>query len=59
MADPARTSSHSVTLLDDLQQAPYAFDFYQAVRRLDCAHPEKTPTCQYSRAVDDPVRRLP
>src|SRR5688572_19293676 len=56
MADPNRTSSHPVTLLEQLEEAPYAFDFFQAIRRLDSADPNKPPTGQSTRAADDPVR---
>ena len=56
MADADRTPSHSVTLMDQLDREPFAFDFFQAVRRLDCAHPDKPQTGASSRAVDDPVR---
>jgi type VI secretion system protein ImpH len=56
MADADRTSSHSVTLPDQLEEAPYAFDFFQAVRRLDCAQPDKPQTGMSSRVADDPVR---
>ncbi len=56
MADSDRASSHPVTVLKQLEEAPYAFDFYQAIRRLDCGFPDKPQTGQSSRAVDDPVR---
>jgi type VI secretion system protein ImpH len=56
MADADRTSSHPVTLPDQLDEAPHAFDFFQAIRRLDCAHPDKPQTGLSSRALDDPVR---
>ena len=56
MADADRMPSHLVTLLNQLEETPYAFDFFQAVRRLDCAYPDKPQTGQSSRAVDDPVR---
>lgn len=43
-------------LIDDLAARPHEFDFYQAVRRLECAWPEK-PRVGHSRtAKDDPVR---
>jgi type VI secretion system protein ImpH len=56
MADSDRTPSHSVTLLDQLEREPYTFDFFQAVRRLDCAHPDKPATGNSLRTADDPVR---
>jgi type VI secretion system protein ImpH len=45
-----------VTVLEQLEEEAYAFDFYQAVRRLDCAFPDKPQTGQSSRAIDDPMR---
>jgi type VI secretion system protein ImpH len=45
-----------VTLLDELDREPHAFDFFQAVRRMDCAHPDKPQTGHSARAADDPVR---
>jgi type VI secretion system protein ImpH len=56
MADPDRTPSHSLTLMEQLEEAPYEFDFFQAIRRLDCAHPDKPQTGQSSRPADDAVR---
>jgi type VI secretion system protein ImpH len=56
MADENRTPPHPLTLLEQLQDTAYAFDFYQALRRLDCTFSDKPPTGQSSRAADDPVR---
>jgi type VI secretion system protein ImpH len=56
MADPDRTSSRPVTQLEEIAQAPYAFDFFQAIRRMDCAHPDKPRTGHSSRAADDVMR---
>src|SRR5262245_6322549 len=56
MADPNRASSHPVTLFEQLEKEPYTFDFFQAVRRLDCAHPDKPQTGESVRLADDPVR---
>ncbi len=56
MADTDRTSPRSVTFLEQVEEAPHAFDFFQAIRRLDCAYPDKPQTGHSSRAADDPVR---
>jgi type VI secretion system protein ImpH len=56
MADADRASSHPVTLLDELAEKPYTFDFFQAVRRMDCAHPDKPKTGESVRLVDDTLR---
>jgi type VI secretion system protein ImpH len=54
MAEPDGSQAH--TLIAELTQTPYAFDFLQAVRRLECAHPDKPRIGTSSRAIDDPVR---
>jgi type VI secretion system protein ImpH len=56
MADTDRTSSHPVTLFEQLEREPYTFDFFQAVRRLDCANPDKPKTGESVRLIDDTVR---
>jgi type VI secretion system protein ImpH len=56
MADENRTPPHPLKLLEELEKTAYAYDFYQALRRLDCSFPDKPPTGQSSRAADDPVR---
>jgi type VI secretion system protein ImpH len=56
MADPDRASSHLVTLMEQLEAEPYAFDFFQAIRRLDCANPDKPRTGHSLRPADDPMR---
>ena len=39
-----------------LKEQPYTFDFFQAARRLECAHPDKAPIGCSHRPADDPVR---
>jgi type VI secretion system protein ImpH len=56
MADPDRTPPHLVTLLERLEREPHGFDFYQAIRLLDCAEPDKPPTGQSKRVADDVAR---
>jgi type VI secretion system protein ImpH len=56
MADEDRTPPRAVTLLNELDVAPYTFDFFQAVRLLDCDYPDKPPTGQSTRTADDPLR---
>lgn len=54
MDDEKRPASDSVE--NDLLERPFAFDFFQAVRRIECAHPT-LPRIGYSRRPqDDPVR---
>jgi len=54
MAGDGGTEAH--TLERRLAEAPYAFDFFQAVRRLQCAHPDTPPVGHSRRPADDPVR---
>ncbi len=39
-----------------LEAEPYAFDFFQAVRRLQCAHKEMPPVGTSYKPADDPIR---
>jgi len=39
-----------------LAEKPYEFGFFQAVRRIDCAHPECPPTGYAQKAGESPVR---
>ncbi len=56
MASENRAPSHLVELLEELDREPYAFDFFQAIRLLDCARPD-TPQTGHSAALkDDPFR---
>ena len=43
-------------LTDRLASSAYTFDFYQALRRLQCAYPDKPPFGHAVRPVEDPVR---
>jgi type VI secretion system protein ImpH len=56
MADEERTASRALTLYRQLAEAPYQFDFFQAVRRLECAHRDKPRVGQGARPADEPVR---
>lgn len=54
MEDEKRSASHS--LMRALHDRPYDFDFFQAVRRIECAHPD-LPRIGYSkRPQNDAVR---
>lgn len=54
MAQPNRTEAFD--LERRLEKEPYRFDFYQAVRRLECAYPHMPRVGQSLRPADDPVR---
>ena len=56
MADQDRTESHLVGFLDKLEQAPHEFDFFQALRRLECLAPGMPRLGESARAKDDPIR---
>ena len=54
MADSA--GSQAQLLIAALTREPYGFDFHQAVRRLESAHPNKPRVGTSGRPSDDPVR---
>jgi len=56
MATQDRTAARAVRLGLALQREPYRFDYFQAVRQLECANPEKPRIGRSQRPVDDPVR---
>jgi type VI secretion system protein ImpH len=56
MAAQDRTESELVRLLDELEQAPHQFDFFQALRRLECLTTDLPRLGESARAKDDPVR---
>ena len=56
MASPNRQQGKSLALLADLQQQPYRYGFYSALRQLECLYRDK-PRIGYSkRPADDAVR---
>ena len=56
MARPHGKSPHNVDLIRALEAAPYSFSFFQALRRLECAYPDKPRLGQSVRPADDPIR---
>jgi type VI secretion system protein ImpH len=68
MASPDRTSSTAVELarngnapsaedvLRALQRGPHRFDFFDVLRRLECAHPYSARLGRAARPCDEPVR---
>ncbi|HOB62081.1 MAG TPA: type VI secretion system baseplate subunit TssG [Candidatus Competibacteraceae bacterium] len=56
MASPDRTSAYAVALLEALRREPYAFHFFQALRRLECLYREQPRLGKSSRLAEDPVR---
>jgi len=56
MADQNRTAAELVELLAEIEHAPHHFDFFQALRRLECAAADHPRLGESARAKDDPVR---
>ena len=56
MANPDRTSADPVALFEALRRKPYAFHFFQALRRLECLCPDRPRLGKSVRLADDPVR---
>jgi type VI secretion system protein ImpH len=56
MAGEDRDQAAAVALFEQLHQAPYKFDFYQALRRFECAFADKPRLGHSQRPVDDPIR---
>ena len=56
MADPDRSAAELVALLREIEAAPHTFDFFQALRRLECAAAAQPRLGESARAKDDPIR---
>ena len=56
MADADRTAAHALALLRNLQEKPYEFGFFRAVRRLENLYRDKPRTGTSVHAADDPIR---
>lgn len=56
MADPDGATAELVTFWNELARAPHQFDFFHAMRRLECAAADQPRLGESARAKDDPVR---
>ena len=56
MAGEDRTQANAVAVLGLLEQGPYRFDFFHAVRCLENVYRDKKRVGQAERPVDDPIR---
>ncbi len=56
MAREARQTPAAVTLDDALQARPEALDLFEALRRIECAYPERPRLGESIRPAEDPVR---
>ncbi len=54
MAGEHRAATHD--LIERLRQSPHAFDFFQAVRRLEAADPARPRVGRADRIAEDPIR---
>lgn len=54
MAEQNRTTPDS--LIEELRRDPMRFDFFQALRLIECLHPTRPRLGTAARAADDPVR---
>jgi type VI secretion system protein ImpH len=56
MAGEDRGAGRRVALFDALEAAPHKFDFFQALREIECAFPELPRIGEARRPQDEPVR---
>ncbi|TCV95850.1 type VI secretion system protein ImpH [Luteibacter rhizovicinus] len=56
MASPARYTADPVALEQALRKQPEAFEFFEALRAIECAFPGKPRLGRSARPSDDPVR---
>jgi type VI secretion system protein ImpH len=56
MADPDRAAPHFLTLVRNFAEKPYAFGFFQAVRRIEGATRDRPRVGRSLHAHEDPVR---
>jgi type VI secretion system protein ImpH len=56
METQAGTSADTLKFLRELEESPYRHDFFMALRRLECMHPDKPRFGRGARPIDEPVR---
>jgi type VI secretion system protein ImpH len=56
MASPTRQAPDPVALEAALHELPEKYEFFEAMRRLECAYPEHPRLGHSTRVADDPVR---
>lgn len=56
MAGKARTTPHDLEMMQALEEAPFEFGFFQALRRIECANAEKTRIGKSVRPTEEPLR---
>lgn len=53
---PDAAGQGGAALMSALREKPYAFDFFQALRRIECAYPDKMRLGEAARTADEPIR---
>ena len=56
MADPEWTQTDSINLLQEIAQRPYAYDFFQALRRLEALYADQPRIGLATRPQNEPIR---
>lgn len=56
MDTQVRTSSDTLKFLRELEESPYRYDFFMALRRLESMHADKPRFGEAARPVDEPLR---
>jgi type VI secretion system protein ImpH len=56
MADPAGQPRDAMSVMRELETRLASFEFYAALRRIECAFPESPRLGKSARSADDPVR---
>ncbi|MFJ5300589.1 type VI secretion system baseplate subunit TssG [Pseudomonas sp. NPDC088368] len=56
MESSARSASDIVSTLTDMHEAPWEYDFFQALRRIECESPDLPRFGHSVRLADDPLR---
>lgn len=56
MAGPFGKTAHSLALAQELAERPWAFGFFQALRRMEVANPQKPRFGTAARPADEPIR---
>ena len=56
MASESRSATPALTLLRRLGATPWSFGFFNALRQVECAYPDKARIGLSGRPVDDPLR---
>jgi type VI secretion system protein ImpH len=56
MGDAAGRQTDALTFFAELAAAPYRYDFYQTMRRLECLYDDKPRWGRALRPIDEPIR---